>query len=80
MIIDITPCGECAYWDPRSWSARTRGYCIKMGSNHGDPDDPNSKAVAEDFESYRAYVITKADFGCIMGARPSTESIETEAP
>jgi len=56
-------CKDCEFWEGGSahW-----GSC-KMGeSKNGERLVKESKAYAEDYESYMAELITEANFGCCM--------------
>lgn len=64
-------CKTCKHWDkapspPDTFGKPARGYCKLSESSNGYADVPNSLAVAQDGESYRAYLVTAESFGCVQ--------------
>lgn len=57
--MDYPRCATCKHW--------TRDHhCERAQSDFGYATDSGSLAVAHDVESYKAYLETKPDFGCVM--------------
>ncbi len=56
-------CKDCEFWEPgeAGW-----GSCKMAESKDGVRLVQESKAYAADWESYKAILITEADFGCCM--------------
>lgn len=54
---DNQTCSTCKHWN-------AAGECELAGSADGIATHPSSLAVAIDWESYKADLNTKADFGC----------------
>lgn len=56
-------CATCKFWEEyeTGW-----GGCDMMDSSDGEAENPDTKAVAHDWECYRASVRTRHDFGCVM--------------
>lgn len=65
-VNSITNCSDCRFWAPIR-GRQDAGNCPKFNSSGGFPDDNESLAYAEDMESCRAGIVTKPDFGCVMG-------------
>ena len=60
----IPKCKNCKYFEPddnASW-----GECIRAESNRGVPVYTNSLAVAQDTETFHAFLKVHEDFGCVM--------------
>ena len=53
-------CATCKHWEQSS------GHCLLATTDSGRPLCKDSLAVAEDAESYMAWLVTKADFGCVQ--------------
>lgn len=58
-------CKNCVHW--KSISPGSPNHCcLKASSSDGSADDLSSLAIAKDSESYRAYLETQPEFGCIQ--------------
>lgn len=55
-------CRWCFWWSRR----RTAMVCSRASSENGDADFDDSLAVAQDGESYQAWLVTHAEFGCVQ--------------
>jgi hypothetical protein len=60
-------CGTCKYWFKENDDKF--GTCDMTYSLGGEPSEPRTKAYASDHESYRAYLMTTSDFGCVQYER-----------
>lgn len=68
-------CQNCRHWRDQNLPAHLRagnprahwGYCDRAESTDGKPDDPDTRAIALDHESYEAGLLTSPDFGCNQG-------------
>ena len=64
-------CKACRHWLPEptkhdTFGRLARGYCQLAESGSGYAYVPDSLAVAQDAESYRAYLVTAETFGCVQ--------------
>lgn len=61
-------CKACKWWSLRSWSNEDDwGVCGLAASKDGErPDKSFTLAYAEDYESYKADLVTHETFGCVQ--------------
>ena len=57
-------CANCINWSEPGNYDEGFGNCCMGGSSSGEAFDKESKAVAQDYESYSAGLDTKPDFYC----------------
>ncbi len=66
-------CKHCTWWVPiaapyySDLPLADRGMCLKTEvSGSRGPNDPASKAFAQDGSGYWAWLVTAPDFGCVQ--------------
>jgi hypothetical protein len=64
-------CATCKWWLEQEFAAvNSWRICDLTVLRGGDaPKYPESRAYAEDAESYRAWLVTAPDFGCVQWER-----------
>lgn len=63
-------CRDCRHWmavDERD--ADLQRPCAMTLRDDDEPAQPTSLAIAQDYECYRAWLTTAADFGCVQFER-----------
>lgn len=66
-------CKNCRWWTDVSAKMQW-GDCGKAASDNAEPVEPDSLAVAYDFEGYMATLQTHATFGCVQWERKGNGS------
>lgn len=56
-------CERCNWWRAKDWLPGW-GECALAASDSGEPEHPHTPFIAQDMESYRAYLNTRSDFYC----------------
>lgn len=68
--MELKRCGTCKFWDSvdRSWDGCDRRICLAVPHPSDLRDEPerNPLAIVADTEQYSAYLLTLAEFGCIL--------------
>lgn len=66
-------CGTCKHWDANPLledPAPTHGECQRIAAAAEIPDRAKNRmahlALCQDVENYYAYLLTQADFGCVL--------------
>ena len=67
IVHDVVRCKDCGFWSPPEKHDRGWGICAKSKSYYGEPDFRDSLMIAQDEEGYLALLMTKPEFGCVMG-------------
>lgn len=76
---------DSGLWDSETDAAANRaayeqwGHCATAFSEGAEPQFPGTKAYAEDYESYKATLLTREDFGCVQWeAHPSGDAVRED--
>lgn len=64
-------CKNCKFWNEQSpvidMEDEDWGVCDLTHSESGEPIESDTLAIALDKEEWKAWLITKPDFGCYQG-------------
>lgn len=66
-------CSTCRHWDDKYMPTigHDRRVCDRI--RHRGESGNNDQAILQDFEDYKASLLTKADFGCILHEEQKNE-------
>ena len=65
-VFETRNCGTCQWWSrPDQWSEGW-GICELGRTESGEPINKATKAAAQDYEGYKAFLHTRPDFACVQ--------------